>query len=66
MDSEKMEVVSVVECAKMLNMTEQKLRKGLQQGVFPFGVAIQTGEKRYTYWVSRPRLERYIRGGDVS
>lgn len=53
----------VSEAAKELGMNTQTLRLGLQQDKFPFGVAIRTSENRYTYYVNRNRLERYLGGG---
>ena len=33
------------------------IRAGLQQGVFPWGYAIETSEGRWSYIINRPRFE---------
>lgn len=55
----------VSEAAKRLGMGTQTLRLGLRQRLFPFGEAILTSEKRYTYYISEERLERYLKGEDL-
>lgn len=52
----------VEEAAKRLEMNPQTLRLALQQGLFPFGVAVKTSENRYTYKIFNKRLERYLEG----
>lgn len=52
----------VSEAAKELGMNTQTLRLALQQGKFPFGEAIKTSDNRYTYYVNRTRLEKYLKG----
>lgn len=52
----------VEEAAKRLEMNPQTLRLALQQGLFPFGVAVKTSENRYTYKIFTKRLERYLEG----
>lgn len=52
----------VSDSAKKLGMSPQTLRLGLQQRVFPFGVAIRTSEKRWTYYINPKALERYLDG----
>lgn len=52
----------VDEAAKLLKMNTQTLRLALQQGLFDFGTAVKTSEKRFTYYICAKRLERYING----
>ena len=52
----------VSDAAKKLGMNTQTLRLALQQGLFPFGVAVKTSENRYTYYINRTRLESYMEG----
>ena len=52
----------VSDAAKELGMNTQTLRLALQQGLFPFGVAVKTSENRYTYYINRTRLENYMEG----
>lgn len=42
--------LDINEAAKMLGMNHNTVRKGLQQGVFPWGYGIRTSENR---WVKR-------------
>lgn len=56
----------VEEAAKKLGMSTQTLRLALQQGKFPFGTAVKTSEKRFTYYVNPARLHRYLQGEDVT
>lgn len=48
---ERGETMTVSEVAKMLGTSPLTLRIGLQQGIFPFGVALKTSEnsKNYKY-----------------
>lgn len=52
----------VSDAAKRLGISAQTLRLALQQDKFPFGKAIRTSQKRYTYWISESLLERYLEG----
>ena len=52
----------VSDAAKQLGMNTQTLRLALQQGKFPFGVAVKTSENRYTYKIFEKRLEKYLEG----
>lgn len=52
----------VSEAAKKLGMNVQTLRLALQQGLFDFGTAVKTSEKRFTYYICEKRLERYLNG----
>lgn len=57
---EKEVTLTVNECAEILNIGEQTLREALKQGKFPFGVAVKTTEKRWTFWISKNKVEEYI------
>ena len=50
------------EVAKLLGTTEATVRIGLQQGVFPFGVAFKTSEnnKHYIYIIYPEKLREYV------
>lgn len=54
--------VTIKEAAKILDIPEQCLRIGLQQGRFPFGHAIKSSERRYTYYIHKNRLDTYLGG----
>lgn len=57
---EKEATMTVNECAEILNIGEQTLREALKQDKFPFGVAVKTTEKRWTFWISKTKFEEYI------
>ena len=42
--------------AKLLGMNHNTVRKGLQQGVFPWGYAIHTSERRWVYFINAQRF----------
>lgn len=42
--------------AKLLGMNHNTVRKGLQQGVFPWGYAIKTSENRWCYFINAKRF----------
>jgi hypothetical protein len=42
--------------AKILQMNHSTVRKGLQQGVFPWGYAIHTSENRWVYFINAKRF----------
>lgn len=52
--------VSVKEAAQKLGKSEQFIRVGLQREKLPFGVAFQVSGRRYSYHISRKKLEEYI------
>lgn len=56
------ERMPVVEAAEMLGMNPQLLRLGLQQDRFPFGVAIQTSPRRWSYYINRQKFFEYLNG----
>lgn len=50
-------VSTVNEVAKVFHKPVSTIRAGLQQGVFPWGYAIETSEGRWSYIINRPRFE---------
>lgn len=52
--------MTVEDCAKVLSIGEQTLREALKQNKFPFGVAVKTTESRWTFWISKAKVEEYI------
>jgi len=55
------EVTSVVSSpeavAKVFRKNPGTIRAGLQQGVFPWGYAIQTSDHKWSYIINRKRFE---------
>ena len=60
------EIMSVPEAAKILGVPEVHLRKGIEQGVYPFGVMVK-GENRQRgrYIVYKRRFEKWLEGNDM-
>ena len=52
-----MERIKVSEAAKLMGVSEQFIRIGLQRGLLPIGHAVKL--KQWVYYISRPLLEAY-------
>ena len=54
--------MKVKDVAKLLGMTEQTVRIGLQQNMFPFGTAYKTRptNKQYVYVIYERKVYEYI------
>lgn len=50
----------MLEAARIMGVSQQFVRVGLQQGILPFGCAIQITKKKYTYFISRAKLAEYV------
>lgn len=48
--------LSPEDAATLMQVHHTTVRKGLQQGVFPWGYAIKTSEKQYTYFINAKRF----------
>lgn len=48
--------LDVDKAAKLLQMNHNTVRKGLQQGGFPWGYAIKTSEHRWAYFINANRF----------
>ena len=48
--------LSVKEAARLMGASEWFVRRGLQQGLFPWGYAVKTSTK-YTYWISPAKFK---------
>jgi len=55
--------ITVSEAAKILGVSQQFVRIGLQQKVLPIGTAVQMSSK-WTYHISPKLLNEYV-GGDT-
>lgn len=44
--------IDVAVVAKLMHMNHNTIRKGLQDGVFPWGYAIKTSENRWCYFIN--------------
>lgn len=52
----KMKRLSVDQAARLLGMNHETVRKGLRQGVFPWGYAIHTSEGRWSYFINAKKF----------
>lgn len=52
----KIRQLPVEKAAQLLGMNHNTVRKGLQQGVFPWGYAIHTSEHRWAYFINAQRF----------
>lgn len=53
-------MLRVAEAAKLLGVSEQYIRCGLQQGSLPFGSAVKVGKDRYTYHIVSEKVYQYL------
>lgn len=56
--------LTVIEAAKIMNVSPQFIRLGLQQGRLPIGTAVKSSENRWVYDV-REHLVRDYMGHDA-
>ena len=49
--------MTIAECARLMNVSEQFVRVGLQKEVLPFGYAVKISGGRWTYYISRQKFE---------
>ena len=58
---EEVETLSVEETAKILNVFPQYIRIGLQNGRFPFGVAVKREKSQHwNYLIIKSKLEKFV------
>ena len=55
--------ISVSEAAKLLGVSPQFIRIGMQRGTLPIGAAVKMSS-RWTYHISEARLREYVGNGD--
>lgn len=51
--------MTVQEASKLMGVSQQFIRIGLQKGILPFGYAVQISNERYTYFISRQKFSEY-------
>lgn len=51
--------ITVKEAADILNVSQQFVRHGLQDGTLPIGAAVKMSSK-WTYYISSEKLEQYL------
>lgn len=48
--------LTIEEASKLMGVSKQFIRVGLQQGILPFGYAVQISKGRYTYYISKQKF----------
>lgn len=48
--------LDVAKASKLMGMNHNTVRKGLQQGVFPWGYAVHTSDNRWSYFINAKRF----------
>ena len=48
--------MTIAEAAKLMGVSMQFVRVGLQKGILPFGYAVKISEGRFTYFISRQKF----------
>ena len=48
--------MSIAEAARLMGVSPQYVRVGLQRGILPWGYAVQVASNRYTYFISRQKF----------
>ena len=51
--------MTVAEASRLMGVSQQFIRVGLQKGIFPFGYAVQISAERFTYFISRQKFSEY-------
>lgn len=54
-----MKKFKVADAARMMGVSQQFIRIGLQQGIFPFGTAVKMSS-RWTYYINEEKFLAYI------
>ena len=48
--------MTVAEASRLMGVSRQFIRVGLQKGILPFGYAVQVSAERFTYFISREKF----------
>lgn len=48
--------LTVEEASKLMGVSRQFVRVGLQKGVLPFGYAVKVSSNRWTYFISKEKF----------
>lgn len=51
--------LSITEASKLMGVSAQFLRIGLQKGILPFGYAVQISSDRFTYFISKQKFQEH-------
>ena len=48
--------MTIAEASRLMGVSRQFIRVGLQKGILPFGYAVQVSASRFTYFISREKF----------
>lgn len=48
--------ITIAEAAKLMGVSQQFVRVGLQKGILPFGYAVKISAGRFTYFISKQKF----------
>ena len=48
--------LTVEEASKLMGVSRQFVRVGLQKGILPFGYAVKVSSNRWTYFISKEKF----------
>lgn len=51
--------LTIAEASRLMGVSRQFIRIGLQRGILPFGYAVQVTKQRYTYFISKQKFAEY-------
>ena len=51
--------LTIAEASKLMGVSRQFIRVGLQKGILPFGYAVQVSAGRFTYFISKHKFFEY-------
>lgn len=57
--------MTVQEAAKLMGVSQQFVRVGLQKGILPFGYAVKVSAGKYTYFISRQKFTEHTGIGET-
>ena len=53
------ENITIAESARLMGVSQQFVRVGLQKKILPFGYAVQVSASRYTYFISKHKFKEH-------
>lgn len=48
--------MTIEEASRLMGVSPQFVRVGLQKGILPFGYAVQVSARRFTYFISKQKF----------
>ena len=57
--------MTIEEASRLMGVSRQFIRVGLQKGILPFGYAVQVSAGRFTYFISRQKFFEHTGIGET-